>query len=203
MKNQSTFLVCNLDRYTDKEACGVLTSESHSAPLYNEVCRLVNYYISEQRRLSVLCQGQGIATIRDSRILREWRHVDEVVRLLAFNKIAELPIEEQFLWFAMLYRAQLQVCFVLNEQATVDQLILPGFRPVIDDVRRRRGRIVSLVDQDPARDHVKAVLRFARKGARFSLRPHSTGPRLQGLTLIDWSSPLVDHPLVRRHLSVE
>ncbi len=200
MRDKSTFLVCNLDRRDSKESFGVLTTESQSAPLYRELFRLVNYYISERHRISELCLGAGIATIRDPRILHEWRSLDEILRPLVFKKIGELPIEEQSVWLALLYREQMKVCFVLNQQAIVDPAAVLELRPVIDDVRRRRGRTISLVDQDPARRDVKDVLRCARKGARFSLRPHSSGRRVPGVTVVDGAYPLAAHPLVSRYL---
>jgi hypothetical protein len=201
MRNKSTFLVCNLDLGDSKESFGVLTTESQSAPLYSEIFQLVNYYISERHRISELCLGAGISTIRDPRILREWRGLDEILRPHVFKKIGELPIEEQSGWLTLIYREQMKMCFVLNQQATVDPAILLELRTVIDDVRRRKGQTISLVDQDPARSYVKDVLRCARRGARFSLQSHSSGKRVQGLTVVDDAYPLVTHPLVSRHLS--
>lgn len=204
MSKQSTFLVCNLDNKLvagkSVESVGVLSTETLSAPLYSEVLRVVTYYLSEYRRVSGLCQGRGISTIRDVSILREWRRVEEILRPLAFNKIAELPAEERKVWYTILYREQMQMCFVLNQQGAVDDRILPQLQPLVLDVRRRRGRIASIVDQDPAGALVKDVLRLARVSARFSLMPHSVGPKVKGLQIVGPDYPLVSRALVQAHL---
>lgn len=204
MRRSPTFLVCSFDKKSatqrSAESVGVLSTESRSAPMYSEVLRLVTNYLSEYRRVIDLCKGQGIATIRDRNILSAWRRVEETLRPMALNKIAELSLEDRMMWFTILYREQMQVCFVLNQQGTVDNHLLPQLEPLVSDVRRRRGRIASIVDQDPARTHVREVLRLARSSARFSLIPHSVGPKVKGLQIIGPDYPLVNHALVQPHL---
>lgn len=204
MKQSSTFLVWSFDKKmatdTAPESVGVLSTEAQSVPLYSEVLRLVTYYLSEYRRVTELCRGKGIATIHDRSILSEWRRVEEILRPMALNKIAELPHKDQAVWFTILYREQMQICFVLNQQGAVECGLLPQLEPLLLDVRRRRGKIASIVDQDPAHPNVRAVLRLARVSSRFSLRQHSAGPRVKGLQIVGAENSLVRHALVEQHL---
>lgn len=208
MRRPSTFLVCSFDQKlaTERtaESVGVLSTESRSAPIYSEVLRLVTYYLSEYRRVIDLCKGQGIATIRDRNILSEWRRVEETLRPMALRKIAELPHEDRTIWFTVLYREQMQVCFVLNQQGKVNAHLLPQLAPLAIDVCRRRGKIASIVDQDPTRRHVRSVLRLSPQWSRYSLRtPSAVGKQVKGLKVVDKADASIAHPLVQKYLSLK
>lgn len=200
MKRESTLLVYGLDHADEKESLGFLHMGPEAVPVHTEIFRLITYYMSEQQRVRQLCNGKGIAVIRNSSILREWRRIEETERSMLLRKIAELPIADRQLWYKIIYGDRVQLCFVLNQRAVVKPEILEKYEPIITDLKMRKGSRVSVVNQNPSRPCVREVLKLAPFKSRLSLAQPS-GKSVKGLRMVDQSDPLVSHPLVQLGLS--
>lgn len=201
MKQEPQLFICSLDHRRPQDTLGNFWDENgQSVPIHTEVFGLVKYYLSELDRMAQLLQGQGIASVRDSNILREWRRIDEVVRPLVFNKIAQLPHDQHKIWYTLIYRRKLQMCFVISPVVAIYQERATNLEILKASVRRRSGRILSVVGRDPREPAVRQVLRLARPEHRFSVVSPSRGPSLKGLTVVGYDHYLAGHPIVQQSL---
>lgn len=201
MKKESTLIVCNLGGIDHRDHLGELVdTRGLRAPVHAEIFSAVKHYLNESDRVTQLLQGQGIATCTDGTILREWRRVDEVVRPMVFNKIAQLPSSERNLWYLLMYRTSLRLCFLLPARSIVQRASLDELSLVRSSVRARGGQIASLVACDPVEAVPKRVLKLATSSNRFSTVTPSKANAVRGLTVVSPDHYLVSHPIVQKIL---
>lgn len=202
MKLSSQFLVCSVDHTRPQDSLGTLVEGDRLyTPMHADIFVLLQHYLFGEQKLAGLSRGQGIATISCPVTISIYRRQTEVVRPLLMSKIAQLSPSEQALWHALLYREQLKLCLVLSPRAQAELSRLDGLRLLTRAVRSRRGRVFSVVAQDPVRDHVKEVLRLAKPKRRFSVVSCGTGRVPKGVQIVQVPDhPIVGHALVQRYL---
>ncbi len=206
MRKSKSLIICDVRPDATSGAIGLFRAENGDAQVNPELLKSFNAYFKERYRVDALLQGKGIATIRDPNVISAWRRLNEIVLPLLVTEIRQQPATEQSMWFTLLYRQQIKLCFFVGRDADISSHQIAGLDMVKGAVLASKGRITTLVARVPSRYAVRQVLRLAPSARRFVFDPEcpSNFPsRVRGLSVIDTGHPLLEQPLIQRCLSLQ